>query len=400
MRLAIVSSHPIQYYAPIFQALTRSGQLETRVFYTWSQTAQAPIHDPGFGRVITWDIPLLEGYEHEFVPNLAREPGTHHFFGLHNPQLTRTVERWRPDAVLVFGWNSRSHLGAMRYFKGRVPVFFRGDSTLLTAAPPLKTLARRLFLNWVYRHIDVAIAVGSNNRDYFRFSGIPDHRIAFAPHAVDNTRFADEDGRHQAKALEWRRELGIGPTERVILFAGKFIALKNPVLLLEAFLASESQAHLVFLGEGAEEPRLRQLAAGRPRIHFMPFQNQQAMPAVYRLGDLFVLPSYSETWGLAINEAMASGKVVIASDRVGAARDMVKQGVNGWVFESGNREALAAVLRDGSACEAAVLRTMSEAARRESQHWSIPEAAAGIERAVLGFRYESETKHPDNGCLQ
>jgi len=74
--------------------------------------------------------------------------------------------------------------------------------------------------------------------------------------------------------------------------------------------------------------------------------------------------------------------------------------VNGWVFESGNREALAAVLRDGSACEAAVLRTMSEAARRESQHWSIPEAAAGIERAVLGFRYESETKHPDNGCLQ
>jgi glycosyltransferase involved in cell wall biosynthesis len=400
MRLAIVSTHPIQYYSPIFQALTRSRQLEPRVFYTWSQAAQAPIHDPDFGRLITWDIPLLEGYEHEFVPNLARQPGTHHFFGLHTPALNGAVERWRPDAVLVFGWNSRAHLGALRYFKGRVPVFFRGDSTLLTAAPALKTLARRVFLNWIYRHIDVAIAVGSNNRDYFRFSGIPDSRIAFAPHAIDNTRFADEDGRHQAKALEWRQALGIAPDDRVILFAGKLIARKNPVLLLEAFLDSQSQAHLVFLGDGAAEPQLRQLAAGRPRIHFMPFQNQQAMPAVYRLCDLFVLPSYEETWGLAINEAMASGKVVITSDRVGAARDVVKQGVNGWVFESGNREALAAVLRDGSACDAVVLRTMSEAARRESQRWSISEAAAGIERAVLGFRYESATNPPDNGCLQ
>src|SRR5438874_5245218 len=99
MRLAIVSTHPIQYYSPIFQQLTRSGLLEPRVFYTWSQSAQAPIHDPDFNRSISWDIPLLEGYEHEFVPNLAREPGTHHFFGLHTPALIATVERWRPHAV-------------------------------------------------------------------------------------------------------------------------------------------------------------------------------------------------------------------------------------------------------------------------------------------------------------
>jgi glycosyltransferase involved in cell wall biosynthesis len=385
MRLAIVSTHPIQYYSPIFQALTRSAKLQTRVFYTWSQTAAAGVPDPDFGRVISWDIPLLEGYEHEFVPNIARHPGSNHFFGLHNPGLNDRIERWQAEAVLVFGWNSRSHLGALHYFKGRIPVFFRGDSTLLTSTSTLETLARKVYLRWVYRQIDVAIAVGSNNRDYFRWSGVPEERVAFAPHAIDNARFADDDGRHQAKVTQWRQELGIGPSARVILFAGKLIARKNPRLLLEAFLASESPAHLVFLGDGVFETELRRLAGARPRIHFLPFQNQQAMPAVYRLADLFVLPSLVETWGLALNEAMACGKVVVASDRVGAARDLVSHGVNGWVFKSGSLAELAKVLHEASTCDAEVLRKMGEAARRESARWSIEEAAAGIERAVLGF---------------
>lgn len=385
MRLAIVSSHPIQYYAPIFQVLARSGNLQLKVFYTWSQTAAAAVPDPGFGRLIQWDIPLLDGYESEFVPNLARRPGTDHFFGLHNPDLNRTVERWRPDALLVFGWNSRSHLGALRYFKGRIPIFFRGDSTLLNRTSVLRTWARSAYLRWVYSHIDVAIAVGSNNRDYYRWSGVPEGRIAFAPHAIDTTRFADEQGLHEAKALQWRRELGIAPSARVVLFAGKLISLKNPQLLLEAFVAGGSPAHLVFVGNGALEEHLRQLAGGRADIHFLPFQNQLAMPAVYRLGDLFVLPSVSETWGLALNEAMACGRVVAASDKVGGARDLVTQGVTGWVFESGSVAGLAQLLSKAATCDPSVLRVMGEAAMRASPQWSISAAAAGIERAVLGF---------------
>jgi glycosyltransferase involved in cell wall biosynthesis len=231
----------------------------------------------------------------------------------------------------------------------------------------------------------VAIAVGSNNRDYYRWSGVPDRRIAFAPHAIDTTRFADDQGLHEAKALQWRRELGIAPSARVVLFAGKLISLKNPRLLLEAFVASESPAHLVFVGNGALEAQLRQLAGGRTDIHFLPFQNQLAMPAVYRLGDLFVLPSVSETWGLALNEAMACGRVVVASDKVGGARDLVTQDVTGWVFESGSVAGLARLLSKAATCDPSVLRVMGEAARRASPQWSISEAAAGIERAVLGF---------------
>jgi glycosyltransferase involved in cell wall biosynthesis len=385
IRLAIISTHPIQYYAPIFQELARSSAVQPRVFYTWSQTADATVLDSGFGRPISWDIPLLEGYEFEFVANVAARPGTQHFRGLRNPALIGAIERWRPDGILVFGWNSESHLRVLRHFKSKVPVFFRGDSTLLKNGPDLRTLARRTVLRWVYRHIDVAIAVGSNNRDYYRWAGVPEERIAFAPHAVDTARFSDHDGMHQSRAEQQLRELGIPPEEPVLLFAGKFIAEKDCVLLLDAFLQSQASGHLLLVGNGRFEVELRARASGRAAVHFLPFQNQQAMPMVYRLGDAYILPSRSETWGLALNEAMASGRPVIASSRVGGARDLVADRTNGWTFESGDLTQLAAVIREVLGCDRRELRKMGAAALRDSARWSIAAAAAGIERAVVGF---------------
>jgi glycosyltransferase involved in cell wall biosynthesis len=396
-RLAIVSTHPIQYYAPIFQRLTQSTRLQTRVFFTFSQTKAGPIADQGFGRSIVWDLPLRDGYEHEFVPNIARKPGTDHFWGLRNPQLTRAIEAWGPTAVLVFGWNSASHLQALLHFKHRLPVFFRGDSTLLDRGTAWRRAARRVFLTWVYRHIDVAIAVGENNRDYFRWCGVPDDRIVFAPHAIDTQRFADPDGLDDLQAARWRTELRIPAGARVILFAGKLIPKKAPELLLEAFFRSKLPAHLVFVGSGALESELRRRAAGRDRVHFLPFQNQQLMPAVYRLGDLFVLPSRGpgETWGLALNEAMASGRPVIASSKVGGARDLVTAGSTGWVFDSGDVDALAATLTVACDHDRTRLADLGLLARRRSSLWSIESAAAGIEQAVTQF----ETTAPGAGTV-
>jgi glycosyltransferase involved in cell wall biosynthesis len=386
-RLAIVSTHPIQYYAPIFQLLAQSSRVQSRVFFTFSQTAAGPVADQGFGRTIVWDLPLLEGYDHEFVPNMARKPGTDHFWGLRTPQLTRSIDKWGATALLVFGWNSASHLQALLHFKDRMPVFFRGDSTLLDRGSAWRRAARRAFLTWVYRHIDVAIAVGENNRDYFRWCGVPEGRITFAPHAIDTKRFADSEGIAGLQAAHWRTELRIPAAARVILFAGKLIPKKAPALLLEAFIRSNVSAHLVFVGSGALESELRRRAEGRDTVHFLPFQNQQLMPAVYRLGDVFVLPSCGpgETWGLALNEAMASGRPVIASNKVGGARDLVTAGTTGWVFDSGDADALASTLRIACECDGDMLAGLGLAAHRRSNLWSVESAATGIEQAVLQF---------------
>src|SRR6185295_13519677 len=161
------------------------------------------------------------------------------------PGLTRAIEDWGADALLVFGWNSQSHLQALRYFKGRIPVLFRGDSTLLDDRPGWRRLARKAFLSWVYRHIDVAISVGTHNADYYRWCGVPEQHIAFAPHAVDVARFADHDGDCETRALHWRQQLGIPPAAPTVVFAGKFIPKKDPLLLLEAFKSCGVQGHLV-----------------------------------------------------------------------------------------------------------------------------------------------------------
>jgi glycosyltransferase involved in cell wall biosynthesis len=384
-KLAIVCTHPIQYYAPVFRALAASGEIDLRVFYTWSQAATDSMFDPGFGTAVKWDIPLLEGYAYQFVQNVAGRPGLDRFGGLHTPTLAPEIEAWGAEAVLVYTWNSRAHLQALRHFKGRLPVLFRGDSTLLDRRPWWRALLRRAFLTWVYSHVDVAIAVGTHNGAYFAWCGLPPARIALAPHSVDTLRFAADSAGHEKLAAQWRGELGIGAEATVILFAGKLQPKKNPHLLLKAFGALNDGSHLVFVGNGELESGLKAGASKIANVHFMPFQNQSLMPAVYRLGDVFVLPSQGpeETWGLALNEAMASGRTVIASTKVGGAVDLVEPGINGWTFESGDCGALEGVLRRAVGAGRSELHRMGITAQAGSVHWSTEESALRIGAAVL-----------------
>jgi glycosyltransferase involved in cell wall biosynthesis len=385
LRLAIVCTHPIQYYAPVFRTLARSDAVLPRVYYTWSQAAEGATFDPDFGARFAWNIPLLEGYEHQFVNNTAKNPAASRFFGVKTPDLSREIGAWGADAILIFGWPLYSHLCALVQSKGRLPVLFRGDSTLLDSIKPLRKLARRLLLRWVYSHVDVAIAVGKNSLDYFRWCGLPAERVVIAPHSVDTLRFGDETGEHDRKASEWRSNLGIPAECPVLLFAGKFTAKKDPLLLLEAFVKLELSARLIFVGSGEFEDRLRDATGDRQDVHFLPFQNQSEMPSVYRLADVFVLPSRGpgETWGLAMNEAMASGRPVIASSRVGGARDLVRAGETGWIFESGNLVSLIDVLRIAIALGRHRLLSLGQVAQNWIARWSTVEAANGIERATL-----------------
>jgi glycosyltransferase involved in cell wall biosynthesis len=158
-------------------------------------------------------------------------------------------------------------------------------------------------------------------------------------------------------------------------------------LLLAAFTRCAQPGHLVFVGNGELEGELRARARGRADVHFLPFQNQQAMPALYRVGDVFALPSRGpgETWGLALNEAMAARRPVIAGSKVGGARDLITAGVNGWTFQSADLEQLTAVVAKALSGTEAALGAMGAAAELESARWSIPATAAGIEAAVVKF---------------
>ncbi len=335
-KLAIVSTHPIQYNAPLFKLLAQNGVIAIKVFYTWGKGVMVNKQDPGFGRQIEWDIPLLEGYEHCFVENLSPNPGSHHFKGIINPTLNSAIKNWGADAVLVFGWAFQSHLKCLRYFHGKIPVLFRGDSTLLDEKRGIKQVLRRLFLKWVYRHVDVAFYVGENNRNYFLAHGLKASQLVYAPHATDNERFAEPNDLYEAQASSIRQTLGVAEADILLLFAGKFEAKKNPLYHLQLLKTiQDKRLKILFVGSGVLLPAIQAAAANDPRILLMDFQNQQLMPVIYRVADLFVLPSNGpgETWGMALNEAMASGRAIAATNKVGGTADLIEPGINGLVID-------------------------------------------------------------------
>lgn len=379
-KLAIITTHPIQYYAPIFKLLQQRTLIAIKVFYTLGQ--QEAKYDHGFEKNIDWDIPLLDGYDYEWVENTAELPGTHHPKGIVNPTLIQRINHYQPDAVLVFGWNYTSHFKIIRHFKNNVPVYFRGDSTLLDTINPFKDMLKTLYLKWIYKKVDHAFYAGTQNKAYFKKYGLKDQQLSLTPHAIDNERFSVN---RSIEANKLRHKFGINNDDILITFAGKFETKKAPLLLLSAFIKlNKPNIHLLFTGNGKLEQSLKQIASGQENVHFLDFQNQTDMPVIYQACDLFCLPSAGpgETWGLAINEAMACNKAILVSDKVGCATDLVKENYNGVIFKSNDKKSLVGALAKLTRTKK-VLQEYGKNSGALIQKWNFTAIAIAIENKLL-----------------
>jgi glycosyltransferase involved in cell wall biosynthesis len=389
-RLAVVVSHPIQYYAPWFRQLSLEPRLTLQVFHLWDFGISSS-HDPGFDQTISWDLPLVEGYSNVLIANRSADPGTQHFAGLDNPGLNSALLAWRPAAILLFGYTYLSHLRLLLDPRLRhIPILLRGDSHRLAprrgGKAQLRAALSSLLRYLLFRRFAAALAVGQANADWLRASGIAAHRVILAPHAVDNARFQAAAPQAEIEARLWRMELGIAADAPVLLFAGKFVVKKQPLLLLDAFAAlNHPTAVLVLVGSGPLEQELRSRAVLLPagRVILQGFQNQTAMPRVYALGDLLVLPSlgHGETWGLCVNEAMNLARPVLVSSHVGCGPDLVIPGRTGWIFPAGDQAALSAALAEALS-DPQRLRRMGQAARQHIEAFSYRQATAGLLQAL------------------
>jgi len=381
IRLAIITTHPIQYYAPLFKLLHERGNITINVFYTFGANGTEKF-DEGFDKIIKWDISFLDSYPFEWVSNVANTPSSAKFIGIKNPELINQIERWKPDAILVYGWAYHSHLQVLRHFKTKVPVFFRGDSTLLDDVKGFKTWFKTILKKWIYHHIDYALYTGSNNKAYFKKSGLKESQLIFAPHAIDNKRFSI---RNPDKVNLIRESLGVEQNEVLILFAGKFEQKKDPLILLHAFSKlSLASVSLLFVGSGYLEERLHAESSGLNNVYFKGFQNQTEMPALYQACDLFCLPSRGpgETWGLAVNEAMACGKAILVSKKVGCAIDLVKPGKNGEIFNAGDLNDLTDKLKKMIGERRSGLSRMGQHSEEIIQTWDFETQVKAIEATL------------------
>ena len=374
----------MQYYSPWFRWLSANTKLQLRVFYLW-EFGVTEQRDPQFETAFKWDVDLLAGYDSEFVPNTARDPGTHHFRGLINPTLTARLRAWQPTAVLLFGYNWHSHQRALWWARWcGLPLLFRGDSHLLGRGLP--SLGVQVALRVLFRQFRAFLCVGSANRAYFRALGVPESRLFLAPHSVNHEHFDPAVPETQSAAHSLRAELGL-VDRRVVLFAGKFNERKQPVELLHAFLAvTSANDALVFVGDGPLRGDLQAIASQNPQatVRFLPFANQSEMPARYLLADIFALPSrgFYETWGLAVNEAMHLGTPCLVSDLVGCQQDLVKPGETGWVFHANDRADLAAVLRTALQTPPEEMSRLRRNLATTIQNFTYEQTSAGLVRAL------------------
>src|SRR5438045_74774 len=128
INVGIITTHPIQYHAPWFRSLAQTDDVQLRVFYLWDFGVTEQL-DPGFKQPILWDVPLLSGYDYEFIPNTSRHAGTGRFTGIKNPALANQVQAFNPNAILLFGYNYASLCDFILMRKaGGVPMLLRGDS--------------------------------------------------------------------------------------------------------------------------------------------------------------------------------------------------------------------------------------------------------------------------------
>jgi glycosyltransferase involved in cell wall biosynthesis len=383
-RLAILASHPIQYYAPLYRELAKTIDLEVMFAHRATPADQARA---GFGVAFDWDIELTDGYPSRFLTNVSRMPGSDRFSGCDTPDIGERLRQGRFDALMVLGWHLKSYVqGIMAAKRRRLPVLVRGDSQLATPRSALRRMVKTAAFPALLRMFDAALYVGQRSRAYYHHYGYPSRQLFFSPHCVDNAWFFGRAT--EAERMRIRNRFGIGGDVTLILFAGKLVAFKRPQDLIGAAAlcrARGERIEILIAGDGELRPSLV-IAAREANVplHMLGFCNQTEMPAAYAAADCLVLPSDErETWGLVANEALACSRPIIVSDACGCGDDLARDGVVGRVFPLGNIEALATAIQS-------VRNTLppeSSIARVLSAH-SLASAADGIHQALshLGAR--------------
>ncbi len=384
-RLAIVTTHPVQYQACWYRALASYSGLEPEVFFCHRASARDQAA-AGFGVEFEWDTPLLDGYSFRFLNNVAKRPSSCTFLGTDTPEIWKVLREERCDAVLVSGWHYKSAWQAMfSAWRSGIPVIIRGDSHLHTKRSYAKLLAKKVAYRAVIPRFDACLAVGSWSRDYFLQYGARPQRIFTVPHCVDEAIFNGDCDSAKASRKDWRLQFGLSDAQCLFLFSGKLTSTKRPLDFIAALtLAYQQGAPVagVIVGDGPLRSTCERSAqqASVP-IYFTGFLNQSKIRQVYAACDVLVLPSDGETWGLVVNEAMTAGRPCIVSDRVGAGPDLIEAGLTGDIFERGNIPALAQLLRR-YAENLNNTRNMKAAVTEKIKAFSVKSAVEGTKQAV------------------
>jgi glycosyltransferase involved in cell wall biosynthesis len=347
IRLAIIVTHPIQYFAPWYRELAKVPELDLKVFFCCDWGVNKYV-DPGFKTELAWDIALLEGYAHEFLSR-SRPLQRMTFWKTDNPAGGAALDRFQPDEVMVFGYacrtNWRAAFWARRHHR---PLLLYSDSNSLVTPPAWKRAAKSVVVKTFYRYVDGALYIGENNRAYHARYGIPEERLFPGVYPVERRRLLQAVPDRPVARAKLRQALGIPDQTFVVLFCGKYIERKRPmdVLIGVNLLARKGlPVWALLVGEGEHRAAMEAFCREErfTNVILTGFVNQTDLPSYYAASDVIAVTSSFEAYGLVATEAAVFGLPILVSDRVGCigAQDTAQPGRNAIVFRCGNTEQLA-----------------------------------------------------------
>ncbi|MDQ1085606.1 glycosyltransferase family 4 protein [Siphonobacter sp. SORGH_AS_1065] len=350
--LIFINSHPIQYFTPMYQQMQSEG-MPIEVWYCSDESIRGAV-DLEFNTQVKWDIPLLEGYPYQFFKNYARKPSIYGgFTGLINWGIIRKLSKHPKSVIVVHGWHYLTHLLVLLLGKAvGHTVCLRCDAAENQEALKKGWLQGFKYLGFKYLLfpcIDYFLYVGTQNRRFYEKHGIAGKRLINSPYAVDNQRFTEQFKKLKKDRDTLRQNMHVPLQAKIILFTAKYIEKKRPLDLIKAFQQlNDPDCWLIMVGTGPLQESLQTYIHTQKlnRVILTGFVNQNAISDYYAISDVFVMCSGAgENWGLSVNEAMNFNLPIIVSDQTGCSIDLVVEGRNGYVFPTGEVDALAQRLK-------------------------------------------------------
>jgi glycosyltransferase involved in cell wall biosynthesis len=373
MRLALVTEIIAPYRIPVFNELANHPEIDLNVIFL-AET------DPSLRQ---WQVYKDEiRFDYEVLPSWRRRIGQYKV--LLNTGVGRCLRAFSPDAVVCGGYNYLAAWNIALWTQhNNVPLLLWCESTARDTRRNYRSveLLKAKFLG----QCDGFIVPGKSSAEYLRQLGIREHSVFTAPNAVDNAFFtAAADQSRLDPGL--RRKLGL--PERYFLYSGRLVTEKGIFDLLSAYAKLKDQLReevgLVFAGDGPQKSQLMESAGSLPSgmVKFPGFQQREGLAQLYALADVLILPTHTDPWGLVVNEAMACGLPIIATQVAGCAADLVREGVNGFVVPAHDQDELAAAMTT-LAADPDLVRCMGHQSSRMIRDFSPQACAGGIAQAAL-----------------
>lgn len=357
--LIIFATHPIQYQVPLWKKMTEAGiNLEVWYFTDFGINAS---YDVQFGKSFSWDIPMLNGYSYRFLRvNDGASPNKGFRGIIAKDNLKKLLLESEATHVYINGWQVSAYWQALWAAKSiGLNIIFKGESNDIKPEPTWKWPVKKLLLSQFFKHINHFLYIGEANKRLYLKHNIDERILLPGLYCVDNDRFHHNALNQKKHREEIRKNWGIEEEAFCLLFSGKFISKKRPLDIVRAVnqLNRNKNIHIVYVGDGELYEEIKNNAhivydksrgmvnennSKRVKVSIIGFLNQTEIPKAYAIADCLILPSdYGETWGLVVNEAMASGIPAIVSNECGCAEDLANPISSNLVYDCGNIQALA-----------------------------------------------------------